>query len=213
MAVDYLATYLSHDTDTGAQIANTICVHDDGSFTGVDPLGMSDVVNAIDSWLTTAYKALLGSHAIVDVLRLFRIPAVFGDPTTVFEKNINAAGTYPSPDGQLPRELACVLALKGGDTSRRHNGRLFLPTPRHSGIIASSGKFLASGTYWTSIGTFGSALLAGHDYTSTFGGGHLSTRVYSRAQHKLGTGDKTKDVVSVVARTDPRWVERRQTTP
>lgn len=212
MAVDYLVSYLSHDNDNGCQIANTICVHDDGSTGGISPLNDSDFVDAVDSWLTTLYKACLGGRTTVDVLRSFRIPAVYGDATTTFEKTIAATGTYPGVDGLVPPEVAVVLALKGGDTSRRHNGRIFVPTPRHSSVIASTGKFNTGSSWFTALNALKSALLSGHDVGST-DPNHLSLRVYSRVQHKIGTGDKTKDVAAIVIRSDPRWIERRQTAP
>lgn len=212
MAVDYLFTFLSHD-DIGTQNANTICVHDDGDLFGSSPSGMSDALDEVDSWLTTKYRALLPSASVLDVLRGFRIPAVYGDPTDVAEKAFGLAGTLGASDGQLPREVCCVVGLRTNSSSRRKQGRLFLPSTYHSGYVTSAGVWLAASAHRTSINTFFGALLAGHDTTLFHVGAHFSARIYSRQTHKEGVGDKTTDIKRYVIRARPHWLERRQTAP
>lgn len=210
MAREWLVTFASHDTDTGVQFANTICVHDNGGVGGADPASASDLLDAVDSWLGTKYKDVLPSSSILDVLRATEIPSTFGDPSSVGEKAIDDAGLMTGLDGQLPNSVTLVMAFRSDDTSRRHQGRIHLPSPRHSGFMTGIGQWNTGSSYWTKCNTLKGALEAGHDFDTD---NHLSLRVYSRRQHIEGTGDKTKDVSQVVLRNNPRWLNSRQTSP
>lgn len=209
MAKDYLCTYLSHGS-AGEQYANTFCVHDDEAGSARDE---GSVANEVDSWLTTKYRNMLVSGTIVDVLRVYRIPAVYGDDSTVSSKLLGLAGTLTGADGKLPREMTLTLALRSSHTSRRSQGRLSIPSPSNSAYLTAGGDWLTSSAFWSAVGTFGQALLDGHDVGALGVGGHISTRIYSRRQHQEGSGDKTTDVTSYLRRPRPRWLRRRNSIP
>lgn len=209
MAKDYLATFLSHQS-SGVQCANTICVHDD-ELGG--PSSPSDRVDDVSTWLTTKYRALLPTSSVLDVLRLFQIPDTYGDDSVSVDKLIGSAGTLAGADGVLPREVCLTLSLRSNHTSRRSQGRIEIPSPLNSGCLDSSANWKTDTAYWTNIGTFADALLAGHDLGILGADGHLSTRVYSRRQHQEGKDPKTVDVDSYTRRPRPRWLRRRVSIP
>lgn len=209
VAKDYLLSYLSTG-NTGVQTANTICVHDD-ELGG--PRDVDSVVDYVDTWLTTLYRACLSSNWTVDALRCFRIPDTYGADTNITSKLIGAAGTITGADGKLPREAALTLSLRSNHTSRRSMGRIEIPSPLSSTQMATDGSWSTSGSYWLACGAFGAALLAGHDIGVLGVDGHISTRVYSRVTHKSGVGDKTTDVKTYLRRPRPRWVRRRVSAP
>jgi hypothetical protein len=138
---------------------------------------------------------------------------VYGDPTEVSEKALNLSGSLGASDGQLPREVTMLVALRSNSTSRRQQGRLFLPPVYHSGYLTAGGLWLATSAQRTNTTTFFAALLAGHDTGIIHTGAHFSTRIYSRQTHKEGGSDKTHDVKRYVIRDRPHWLERRQTSP
>lgn len=209
MAKDYLATFLSTQS-SGVQCANTICVHDD-ELGG--PASPSDRVNDVDTWLTTKYRAMLPTSTIVDVLRLFQIPDVYGDDSFVANKFLALAGTLAGADGVMPRETTLTLSLRSNHTSRRSQGRISIPSSLNSSNLNSDGNWKTDSAYWNNTGTFAAALLAGHDMGVLGADGHLSTRIYSRRQHQEGTGEKTVDVDSYLRRPRPRWLRRRVSIP
>lgn len=209
MAKDYLITFLSTGS-LGEMYANTICVHDDESGSARDE---GDVVDEVDDWLTTKYRAICQTVTTLDALRCFRIPAVYGAETSVALKAKGVAGTMAAGDGKIPREMTLTLSLKSASTSRRQNGRISLPSPEGSAQVTNTGQWNTAGDYWVAAGVFGNALLAGHDVGALGIGGHLSTRIYSRRQHKIGSGDKTHDVDSFIRRSRPRWLRSRVTSP
>jgi len=208
VAVDYLVTFRSTGA-IGEQYANTICVHDTAD-TIFGAQAILDMLDTVDTWLTAKYVAMLPSSVVLDELHGFRIPATYGDASEVAGKAIATGGTLGAGDGKMPRETSLILALRSESTSRRHQGRLYLPSPRDSALLGSTSDWLTSTVYWTRVATFGQALLDGKDYGI---GQHLSTRIYSRRQHIEGTGDKTKDVKTYIRRPRPHWLRRRVTAP
>jgi hypothetical protein len=207
--IDYLLTYLS-TYQGGVRIANTICVHDHDLSSGRSP---GDVANEVDSWLTAKYRALMTSTATVDILRCFRIPDTYGADSTVSNKLLGLAGTAGAGDGLVPREMTLTLSLRSDHTSRRAQGRLELPTRLSSNDLASGGAWYVSSSWWASVATFADALLAGHDVGTLGVNGHMSTRIYSRAQHREGLDPKTYDINSYLRQPRPRWLRRRVSTP
>lgn len=209
MSKDYLVTFLSTGGE-GVQYANTISVHDDELGGTRD---VSDVVDLVDTWLTSKYRAMLPTSTHLSVLRCFRIPDVYGDDSNVALKDINLAGTGNVGDGQMGREVTLTLTLRSQHTSRRKMGRLSIPSPEDSATLASSGAWDVGSNFYDKVGQFADALLAGHDVGIGGVEGHLSTRIYSRKQHKEGTGDKTTDVDTYKRQPRPRWLRRRVSIP
>lgn len=209
MAKDYLLSWLSDDV-VGVQYANTICVHDD-ELGGPRP--GDEILDDIDSWLTTKYTNCLPSSLTLRVLRLFQIPAVWKADTNIYTLAKNAGGALTVGDGKIPREMALVLSIRSSHTSRQTMGHISLPSPRNSSMLDGDGNWNTAGSYWTNAGLLGDALLEGKDIGIGGVDGHLSTRVYSRKRHQTGEGDKTTDVGSYTRRLRPKWVRRRTTAP
>ena len=209
MAKDYLLSLLSTD-DIGVQYANTICVHDDEL---AGPRPGDEILDDIDSWLSTKYTNCLPATVTLRVLRLFQIPAVYKADSNVYTMDKNTAGALSVGTGTVPREATLTLSLRSSHTSPRTRGRISIPSPRNPSMLDGSSNWLTSGSYWTNVGTFADALLAGKDIGIGGVDGHLSTRIYSRVAHQTGVGDKTTDVDTYLRRPRPRWLRRRVTAP
>lgn len=209
MAVDYLLTFLSDD-DVGVQYANTVCIHDS------DPAGASSPDSRLDdveTWLKVKYANFLPSTITLRTLRLFRIPAVYGDDSEVASKDVNLVGALSVGTGTVPRETVLTLTLRSNHTSRRKMGRLFIPSPRNPSTLDGASRWVTSSSYVVNVKAFADALLAGHDLGVAGANGHLSTRVYSRQTHKEQSGDKTTDIDTYIVQPRPRWLRRRVTAP
>jgi len=206
---NYLVTFLSTGS-AGEMYANTICVHDHDLSAG---RSVQNVVDEVDTWLTTAYRGLLQTNATLNALRCFHIPAVYGDDSDVVTKLKGVAGTLAAGDGKMGREITLTLTLRSSHTTRRSQGRLSLPSPENSATLDSAGKWAAGVSYWINAATFGDALLAGRDIGLAGVDGHLSTRIYSRSDHKEGDSDPTYDVTSYLRQPRPRWLRRRVSIP
>jgi len=209
VAKDYLLTFLSDD-DVGVQYANTICVHDD-ELGGPRP--GNEILDDIESWLKTKYTNFLPSSMTLRKLRLFQIPATYGDDSNVYEQGLTQVGALSIGTGTVPRESSATLTLRSSHTSRRKMGRLLLPGPRNPSMVNANGTWVTSGSYYTNIATFADALLAGKDMGIGGVDGHLSTRVYSRVAHIQGVGDKTTDINAYTIQPRVRWLRRRVTAP
>lgn len=209
MAREWLVSILSHD-QAGAVASNTICVHDNGGTGGVDPAGATELLNEVDTWLTTSYRAILPTSSVLDRYHAFQIPDEYGAETITADKTKSVNGTLGPVDGKLPREMVGLLALRTNSTSRRKQGRLFLPSPEHGTYITSTGTWVTTAGVWPLWIAFADKLIAGHDFDTD---NHLSTRIYSRRQHAIGTGDKTTDVDSYALRERPKWLRRRESIP
>lgn len=209
MPKDYLASFHSLSV-ANVEYVNVLCVHDD-ELGG--PRSPSEFLDEFDSWLTAKYRAILPTTVVLGDIRAFQIPSVFGADTEAALKLKGLAGTGMGADGLLPREATLTLSFRSNHTSRRSMGRISLPSPLASNALDGDGNWRTSATYWVNAGLLGDALLAGHDIGVLGADGHLSLRVYSRANHQQGTGDKTTDVTTYIRRPRPRWVRRRVSSP
>lgn len=209
MAREWLVSILSHD-QAGAVASNTICVHDNGGIGGADPAGADELLTQVDTWLTTRYRAIIPTSSVLDRYHAFQIPDVYGAETTVADRTIDLNGTLGPVDGKLPREMVGLLALRSTSSSRRKQGRLFLPSPEHGTYITTTGTWVTTSGVWPLWELFADQLLAGRDFDED---NHLSLRIYSRRQHQIGTGDKTSDVNAYALRERPKWLRRRASIP
>lgn len=199
-----LLSFLSHD-DVGTLMANTICVHWEPSGTATEEGSFANAVHEAGEWLKEPYRLLLSDAVVLDRLVLRGVGADDGKSA---ERAYGVTGGAGTANGQMPREVALTLALRTNVAGRSGKGHIQIPALRDYGALGASGSFRTDTAWWGHVTAFGNALLAGHNYTDDlFSTQHMSTRVWSRKH------SESHDVVAFIARTAPRWVERRQTVP
>lgn len=201
MASLWVAQLASHDS-AGTLYINTLGVKMDPA--SGDGLNASDLASAVNDWIGSSYRDLLRSSLTFDTITVRKQP----EPTT--DEGVHAialAGTA-TDSTVLPKELAVTLAWKTDHPGRSGRGHIALPCPWLNGIISDGNSYLMTSTYFTTkVAAFFSALDGGHGWGPGGADGHISHVVYSR---KDATG---YDVKTRLARSAPRWQERRQTAP
>lgn len=196
-------SFLSHD-GIGTLYANTICVHWQAVGAGPDS-DFSNAVHEAGEWLVTDYLKLLPNDGVLDRIVLRGVGA---DAGQLAERAYGSSSTIGGGDGKLPREVANILSFRTAHAGRSGMGHIALPSPRDSGALTGSGGWDTATAYWTHVGDFGAALLAGHDWTNGDGfNQHMSARVWSA---KDGA---SYDMTAYIRRPAPRWIQRRQTVP
>lgn len=196
-------SFLSHD-GIGTLYANTICIHWQAAVAGPDE-SFSNAVHEAGEWLEAKYLKLLPNDGVLDRIVLRGVGA---DAGSLAERAYGANSTIGGGDGKLPREVANILSFRTGHAGRSGMGHIALPSPRDSGALTSSGGWDTSTAYWTHVGDFGDALLAGHDWTPlTLPAQHMSARVWSEKDVA------SYDMTAYIRRPAPRWIQRRQTVP
>jgi hypothetical protein len=196
---NWLLTFESHDTH-GVLFMNTIGVHYGAAGTGaVDDATLADNMK---DWLATAYRAALPGWLTLDLLRARSAPHGSGVEEI---RTVGLAGSA-SASGDNPRELCVTLSFKTDQATRSGRGHISFPAPA-SETAYTAGIFSTSTAWWAALDTFINALAAGHDVGALGADGHLSHRVWSRKNQA------SYDVTAIIKRTQPRWVERRQTAP
>lgn len=198
---DWLVAFKSHDPG-GILFINTICVHYEPLGGVGDDLTASQTASQVRDWLSTPYRTALSSANVLDEIDVRSAPAGSS------EAGVQAVGLagLASGVGDLPHQLAVILSFKTGHATRRGRGHIAYPGNKSESAY-TGGLFSTSTAWWTAIDTLTAALLAGHDVGAFGLSGHLSHRVWSRVDQA------SYDVTSIIKRTSPRWVERRQTAP
>lgn len=201
----WLATYRGTHT-SGALFANTICVvcADGGNPEQAD---MGEIINSVDTELTTLYKACLNAQWTLEELLLRGVGPEDGNADS---KQINAAGTLANGSGVLPREICMVLSLRTNYAKRSGHGRLFIPSPMYSSYLNTGDQWATGGAYWTAAAAFGAKLVAGWTLTYGVGGAQsapMRINVWSRRHQE------NHEVTSYVRRPQPHWLRSRATSP
>jgi hypothetical protein len=201
MASAWIAALQSHDS-AGTLYINTIGVKMDPA--SGDGLSATDLASACNDWFGTTYKNALPARLTFDSITVRKMP----EPTT--EEGVFAVGAAggTSESATFPKELVVVCAWKTDQPGRSGRGHIEFPTPHITGIFSSPESYLTTAVWFTTtLKAFFDALDAGHDWGPGGADGHLSHVVYSRKNAAY------YDVKARLARSAPRWLERRQTAP
>jgi hypothetical protein len=189
----------------GVLAVNTFCIHEAESPGGVaGELSAATVVDDLDSWLRTLYRACLNSAWHVDSLSVRELGS--SSPTEA-EKTIGQNGTLANGTGNLPAEVCQVVKIGTALATRSGRGRMFFPSPFYSSYLDAPDNWNSAAAYWTAVNAFMTALLAGHDATHDLIGHHYSLRVWSR------TRGAAQDATGFTQRSRPHWLRSRSTAP
>lgn len=197
----------------GIQIVNTFHVKVDPT-AGVD-LSASQLVDDVDSWLTTKVRACHTPGTTVGTVKVRESVAEWdGDTPSAAEKTVALAGTMTgSRDGKLEASL-CIHGAVVTDVPKRYaRGGIYFPPSYHSGDLTATGKWLNSSTYWLNCKALADQLLGGRDYGLGGLTGHISFVVYSLKRHKDGTDPHYFDAKSVKQSVNVARLLSRRSAP
>jgi|SRR5690348_1155076 len=198
MASAWLAAFASHDS-VGTLYINTFGVKMD--FSIGDELSANDLASNVNDWFGSEYRAALPARCTLDTITVRKMP----EPTT--EEGVKVVGLAggTSESATFPLELAVTCSWKTDHPGRSGRGHIAFPTPHITGIFATPSTYLTTAVWFTTtLKALFDKLDAGHDVGTD---GHLSHIVWSRKNAAY------YDVKSRLARSAPRWIERRQTAP
>lgn len=204
MAKDYAVAIRGHYND-GVTTVSTLCAHVEVDGPDVSEASISEAGNAIAGWLGDPYR-----HCLPGVWTLDEIVSreLFDSTPAEHSVSVGAAGDLTASGAyRAAKELCVVLNVKSSVATRSGRGRMFFPSPLYDGYLGDQTNWLQSGNYWTKLGLFVDALLAGHDFTASLIDYHVSMRIHSR---KL---NDTFDVTSITRRPAYHWLRSRSTAP
>lgn len=186
-------------------IVNTLCVRHDPVLPGSPDVDIETAAADVKAWLEATYKAILPVFYTIDA---FALRDLYTDTPAEAEASSGLVGTLPvSGTSKCPVGASLLLSIKSGVATRSGRGRLFLPSPIYDGYMASSVGWLTSGTYWTNVTAFKTALLDGHDVTHGGLDSHLSLRIHSRKRNE------DYDATSITLREPYHYLRSRTTSP
>ncbi len=166
---------------------------------------LQEVADAVDTALTTAFRALMYTGEILTDIHVRSLPAGGAIPEQ-YSKTKNLAGTRTASNSSEPRGLVPVISLNTTAAIRSGRGWMFLPNIIDSSVI-SSGLLQTSGAYWTAIATFGDALLGLSGDNA--GPGTVQVAVYSATRRSRGFSPFIFDVTSYTRRQKVHWLRSR----
>lgn len=179
---------------------------------GDEPPG-ADVLDAVDTHLTTLYRACLPVGNLLDSLEAREevMPGSGAVPLSA-SKVKGVAGTLATPDTKLSDAATLILKLRSDAAIRSARGYLAMPSPKASGNLDATAKWSTVGGFWTAIQAFAAAL---DDVLSTGGAfpASLNPVVYSRTRRSRGLSPFTFQMVEAIPNPAQRWRRSRTTTP
>ena len=201
-------------TVQSVDVVNTwhIVYHDVAEEFGAD--AADAIRDALDTALTTKYRAILGSDMTLQTLTVRQeLEAGSVEIPAESTKTIGLAGTGGIGPPRAPLELCQVVAFKSNVAVRGSQGRMFVPIS-DTGTLTSTGLFVTSGAWNTAMNAFLDELKTTHAVTAGALGTHNTNQVvYSRTRRGRGAPTWWFTVTAYVRRAAPRWLESRQTAP
>lgn len=168
-------------------------------------VSLSDVVDTVDTKLTTAFRALLASVETFADIHAVTLPAG-GVVPEAFTKSKSLAGTRTASNQSEPKGVCPVLGLTSSAATRSGRGWMFLPNLIDSATVSAG--LIATGTFYTAIATFGD-LLKAQDWVTAGSLSSVHPCVYSRTRRLAGEIPFTFDVTGYTRRQKPHWLRSR----
>lgn len=176
-------------------------------------VGMAALLDAVDTALTTTFRAMLMTTDQLVEWAVKREP----DPTNPSDlaegisKTKNLAGTSSISGDLLPPECCLVLSFKTQTLSRSSRGHMFLP-PAFASTHVQGEQFSSSSATYTTAQAFRDAL----DTIRGGGGFNITTPaftapliVYSKTRRRRGEDPWVFDVTSTAVRNRVHWLRSR----
>jgi hypothetical protein len=182
---------------------------------GSDDPSADTVRDALDSALTTKYRAVLPTDAtLLDLtVREELAPGDHGIPRESV-KTIGSAGTRTAADTNLPPSMTLLATVRTNAAVRSGHGRLFLPLPTEQAALTGGAIWRTTNAFWLNSITFMNELLTQHHWTVLgLTAGNLDLVVYSRTRRERGDANYYFDATAYVLRPAPHWLRSRSTAP
>jgi hypothetical protein len=206
----------SYDTTnyTGVTIVNTFHVKSVPDLLATSDESAAGVRDALNTALTTKYKAMVASFDTVNALTV-REELAPGSSAIPGEAvaTIGAVGTRSASDQYLSPGLCALATLDSSAAIRGGKGRMFMPPAYYSAAAASNGTWLSSNSYWTTMVTFLTELLSTHHSGTTDLGHNLVPVLYSRTRRARGETNYAFDLTGYRLRTKQHFLRSRTTAP
>jgi hypothetical protein len=214
MAQIYRCAYVS-ETAAGVQIVNTwhVAAYDQIFTTSGE--SAAAVRDALNTALTTKYRALLATdtNLLALVVREELAPTDTNVPDEA-SATIGLAGTQAIGTDRPPPALCLLSTFYTNAAIRSGHGRMFLPGSCNAGALDANGNWQATGTWWTTtVPAFLTELKASHSTGSGNAGHDLRQVVYSRTRRGDGRPGYYFDVQSYNMRQKAHWLRSRMTSP
>ena len=199
---------VSYELNVNSQImASTFHYQTDVSVSGSEP-STADVLDGVDSLLTTAYRAMLPTPYQLTQLKLRQeVTPGSGDVPLSRVKVKNVAGTLAVSPQDLPVSVCGLISRTTDAAIRAGRGHVFTPPIRSSSYL-SGGALLTSGALWTAMQAF-AALLDDSFDLGAVNPTHVNPVIYSRARNARGQDPFTFEVTGAAASSRVRWLDSR----
>lgn len=173
-----------------------------------------DVLNKLDTELTTLYRNCLPSaitvHAITLAECLSPAEIAGGSVPHGAAKELELAGTLSPADTKIPEAIAAIIQLRTGVPLRSARGYIALPSPLGSASLTNGG--LWTGSTKSAYDAFAAKL--DDDYEiGTVAVTSIVPMVYSRTRHDRGVSPWTFQVEAATLVNKARWRRSRTTAP
>jgi hypothetical protein len=198
----------------GALIVNTFHQVWRDDVGGTSPASADQVRDALDTALTTKYKAIMPSDATVQGLAIVEEvdPAGTAVPQSSY-KSINAAGSRTPTSLNLSPAVCILVSIKTNAAVRSGHGRMWMPPALGHDTIQAPNTWTTSNAYYTAVTAFMNELNSNHTISVGLTNGHLATVIYSRTRRERGDSNYYFDMTGYAIRSDQRFLRSRLTAP
>lgn len=176
----------------------------------------SEVATALTSaWFTVYRNAVPNTwHSDGNVCREILPPGSTDVPEEAAVAS-SLAGLITTSGDQLPTPICTLLTLYTNAAVRSGHGRIFLPNPGNASLLAATGVWDSTTSYWTTaLVNLAAAIVAGTTYPVTaYPDGNISAVIYSKARHEANLDQYYFDVNGYNRRAAPHWLRSRMTSP
>lgn len=184
------------------------------------PVGLStgapsadQVRDALNTALTTKYRALLPSTFSVDVLDVREeVDPASGDIPEQSSMAIGLAGTRAVGTYETPLGLSQVVSFRTNAAVRSGHGRMWIPVVDKD-VLSTSGQLITTGALATATTAFFDELKSTHTITDGGNSWDCKQVVYSRTRRARGDEFFYFDVTAYIRRLTPHWLRSRQSAP
>lgn len=207
-AVRWIGTY-----SDGVSVVNGLHYETQPPTLGDEPAPV-DVLNKLDTELTTLYRNCLPSavtvHAITLAERLSPSEIASGQVPHGAAKELELAGTLSPADTKLPEAISAIVQLRTGVPLRSARGYVALPSPLGSASLTNGG--LWTGSTKSAYDAF--AAKVDDDYEiGTVAVTSIVPVVYSPTRHDRGVSPWSFQVEAGTLVNKAKWRRSRTTAP
>lgn len=180
--------------ESGVAIATVLHVKADPLAPLADP-NFSSLIGECDSWLSSAYRAMLSDEGTLDTLTLTETRASSDDSVPPQAVHVDGGAGTRSASGFVPTEVCAWVHARTNAAVRSGHGGFFGTPTVDSTVFSDTGGTIQTPTqYYIRLAAFTALLLAGHGIGLGGIDGHLSYVIYSQTRRDRGDAEWYFDV-------------------